>query len=77
MRGCMRAIEEVSPAKNSKKNHRKPKNSPAGIWANIAGRLTKPRLKAPDLAITTALATPKKATAVGMAREPPKTTSAV
>ena len=76
MTGWVRATDVVMPAMKRRRNHMPPKIWPSGIFWKMIGRDTKPRSKAPPLAMTWVWARPKKATATGMAIVPPRMTSA-
>ena len=73
--GCNIPMDEVSPAIKSRKNHMNPIVPPNGNPSKIAGIAINPIVKAPDWAIRTAPATPRKATAAGITIDPPNTTS--
>jgi hypothetical protein len=64
--------DEVIPARNNRENQSVAKNMPKGIFSNIMGMVTNPRLKEPDLAISDMATGPKKAKAQGMTSDPPK-----
>ena len=71
MAGWSMERELVSAAMKRRKNQRKPKSWPAGMWAKTRGRVWKPRPKVPPVVP----ATPRKIKAAGMVIRPPSETS--
>lgn len=74
--GDVIATEDVIPANKRRMNHIAPKIKPTGSFWKMIGMATKPKSKDPCLAMSCVVVSPRKATEMGMAIEPPKTTSA-